>query len=69
MINDLKVKEDMAHRWQSFRITCLKLALKGGATDQNMIEIADKLGAYILTKSKIEIGATAQALQQREGQS
>jgi hypothetical protein len=47
-------EEELAHRWQSFRITCLKLALKSGATEQNAIEVADKFGKYILTKSEIE---------------
>lgn len=45
---------EIAHRWQEFRIRCLELALKGGATDATMIDVADKLGAYIITKSALE---------------
>lgn len=51
--------EEIAHRWQSFRITCLELALKGGATEQNMIDVADKLGKYIVTKSELEKSVAA----------
>lgn len=46
---------ELAHRWQEFRIRCLKLALKAGATTTDVTEIADKLGEYILTRSKREI--------------
>jgi hypothetical protein len=40
--------EDIAHLWQNFRIRCLELAVSGGATDKNMIEVAEKLGGYIM---------------------
>lgn len=46
--------EEISHRWQDFRIRCLELALKGGATTENVVEVADKLGEYILTRSERE---------------
>ncbi len=52
-----KIDVDLAHRWQDFRIRCLELAVKVGATDETVIGIADKLGEYILTRSPREIGA------------
>jgi hypothetical protein len=57
---------ELAHRWQSFRITCLKLALKGGATEQNVIEVADKLGTYILTRSEREIASTKAVVDEKD---
>jgi hypothetical protein len=50
---DEKLKElerrDLVSRWQRHRAECLKLAIKAGATSPgNIIEIAEKLGAYIL---------------------
>jgi hypothetical protein len=49
----------LAHVWQEFRIRCIKLAIRSGATHQDVIEVADKLGAYILTKSERELGTTS----------
>jgi len=46
---------ELIHRWQGFRITCLKLAIKAGATTTDVTEIADKLGDYILTRSPKEL--------------
>lgn len=57
---------EIAHRWQEFRIRCLELALKSGATEKNVIEIADRLGLYILKRSEVEIGATKIAEMQRK---
>jgi hypothetical protein len=46
---------EIAHRWQNFRIRCLELAIASGAKKQDAIEVADKLGLYILRKSEVEI--------------
>lgn len=46
--------EELAHRWQNFRIRCLELAIGGGAKAKDMIEVADKLADYILTISERE---------------
>jgi hypothetical protein len=45
---------EIAHRWQAFRMTCLELAVKAGATHENIIDVANKLGTYILEKSEHE---------------
>ena len=56
-----ETKVEIAHRWQDFRIRCLELAVKGGATEQNMIEVADKIGTYIMTQSERELSAAKAA--------
>jgi hypothetical protein len=48
-------KQDLANRWQRHREDCLKLAAKLGATSaEQAIEIAEKLGAYILSGKQDE---------------
>jgi hypothetical protein len=54
-----KINVDIAQRWQEFRVRCLELAFKGGATEKNAIEVADRLGFYILTRSDVEIRISA----------
>jgi len=51
-------KTHIAHLWQELRFRCLELAVKGGATESNMIEVADRLGVYIVTKSEFEMKVT-----------
>ncbi len=59
-IQDLKETEtEFAHRWQNFRIRCIELALQSGAVGESVIGMAEKLGAYILTKSELEKKAAA----------
>lgn len=58
---DAPKKDDeiaLAHTWQSFRIRCLELAISSGAKFDSVIEVADRLGKYILTRSEVEIGAS-----------
>ena len=48
-------KQDLANRWQRHRWACLKLAVKLGATSaEQAIEIAEKLGVYILSGKQDE---------------
>jgi hypothetical protein len=47
----------LAHRWQEFRKRCLKFAFKAGATENNMTEVADRIGEYILKPSGRELTA------------
>lgn len=51
---EILTQQERDHRYQAFRIKCLELAISGGARADNIIEIADKLSAYILTRSPAE---------------
>jgi hypothetical protein len=44
----------IAQAWQGHRILCVKLAIKAGASVENVVEIAAKIDAYIITKSVLE---------------
>lgn len=45
---------ELSHRWQAHRIRCLELAVSSGATYNNIVDVAEKIGTYILTKSELE---------------
>jgi hypothetical protein len=56
-----------AQAWQGFRERCVDLAVRSGAQDDKIVEIAAKIAAYIITKSAQEIPAKSEGVSTVEG--
>lgn len=52
-------KEELTDRWQQHRIRCLRFAIKAGAPVNELTQIAEIIGNYILARSKDEVNALA----------
>jgi hypothetical protein len=50
-------KTTTAQAWQHHRTLCVELAIKCGATPVNITKVAARIDAFIVTKTKLEMGA------------
>lgn len=64
--NNMFPEKSVAHRWQDFRLTCVELAIRGGAQGNTIVELATAIGAYIITKSEIELKTPAEGEESSE---